>query len=206
MEEAGQVCNQANVFVHLGGDINHNADLSIKVDCRMRTAWCSSRKYTLELYDQPGAPLELKLRMLRAKVLETVLRLRHLEPTCVPLRHAAPSLPQLPDSPHRLAKEQSHRPSDFLSGKPLTKAESESIVVVIRRKRIQFAGFVARTEDKILPKYVVFGELLEGARCVGVQGKEWSGCLVDDLRVFGIDADQGSIAAQNEGEWPKTTQ
>ena len=34
------------------------------------------------------------------------VRLCHVEPARVPLRHAASSLPQLPDSLHRLAKEQ----------------------------------------------------------------------------------------------------
>ena len=34
----------------------------------------------------------------------------------VPLRHAAPSPPQVPDSLHRLATVQSRRPPDFLSG------------------------------------------------------------------------------------------
>ena len=33
----------------------------------------------------------------------------------MPLRHAAPSPPQVLDSLHRLAKAQSRRPSDFLS-------------------------------------------------------------------------------------------
>ena len=47
---------------------------------------------------------------------ENAVRLRHVEPARVPLRHATPSPPQLPDSLHRLAKEQSRRPPDFLSG------------------------------------------------------------------------------------------
>ena len=55
------------------GNVNHNVDLSIEVDRRMRNAWCSFRKYTLEPYDRPSAPLELKIRMLRAEVLETTL-------------------------------------------------------------------------------------------------------------------------------------
>ena len=63
VKAAGQVYNQTN----------HNADLSIEVDRRMRNAWCSFRKYTLELYDRPSAPLELKLWMLRAEILETML-------------------------------------------------------------------------------------------------------------------------------------
>ena len=41
---------------------------------------------------------------------------RDVEPARMPLRHAAPSPPQLPDSLHRLTKEQSRRPPDFLSG------------------------------------------------------------------------------------------
>ena len=59
--------------VYLLGNVNQNADLSIEVDRRVRNAWCSFRKYTLELYDRPSAPLELKIRMLRADVLETKL-------------------------------------------------------------------------------------------------------------------------------------
>ena len=73
LEVAGQVYNQTNGFVYLGGNVNHNADLSVEVDRRIRNAWCSFRKYTLELYDRPSAPLELKIRMLRAEVLETIL-------------------------------------------------------------------------------------------------------------------------------------
>ena len=72
-EAAGQVYNQTNEFVYLGGNVNQNADLSIEVDRRVRNAWCSFRKYTLKLYDRPSAPLKLKLRMLRAEVLETML-------------------------------------------------------------------------------------------------------------------------------------
>ena len=73
VEAAGQVYNQTNEVVYLGGNVNQNADLSIEVDRRVRNAWCSFRKYTLELYDRPSAPLELNIRMLRAEVLETML-------------------------------------------------------------------------------------------------------------------------------------
>ena len=73
VEAAGQVYNQTNEFVYLGGNVNHNVDLSIEVDRRIRNVWCSFRKYTLELYDRASAPLELKIRMLRAEVLATIL-------------------------------------------------------------------------------------------------------------------------------------
>ena len=42
---------------------------------------------------------------------DNAARLRHVEPARVPLRHAAPSPPQVLDSLHRLAKAQSRRPT-----------------------------------------------------------------------------------------------
>ena len=69
-----------------------------------------------------------------------------------------------------------------------------------------FAGFVMRIEDTRLPKCVMFGELVGGAGCVGGQEKEWMGCFVDDLRAFGINADQWTTAAQDEGEWRRTAE
>ena len=44
-----------------------------EVDRRIRNAWSSFRNFTLELYDRPSAPLELKIRMIRAKTLKIVL-------------------------------------------------------------------------------------------------------------------------------------
>ena len=73
VEADGQVYNQTNEFVHLGGEVNHNADLFVEVDRRRRNAWCRLRNCTLELYDQPSAVVELKIRMLRAEVLGTMM-------------------------------------------------------------------------------------------------------------------------------------
>ena len=73
IEAAGQVCNQTNEFVNLGGNTNHNAELPIEINLRIRNAWCSFRKNTLKQYDRPSVPLELRTRMLRAEVLETML-------------------------------------------------------------------------------------------------------------------------------------
>ena len=69
-----------------------------------------------------------------------------------------------------------------------------------------FAGFVARIEDTRLPKCVMFGEMVGGAGCVGGKEKEWTGCFLDDLRAFGINADQWTTAAHNEGEWRRTAE
>ena len=72
------------------------------------------------------------------------------------------------------------------------KMGNESIDAILRKR----SGVVGRTEDTILPKRVVFGERVGGAVSAGGQGKEWMGCLLDDLRAFGIDP--WTIAAQDE--------
>ena len=59
---------------------------------------------------------------------------------------------------------------------------------------------MARMADTRLPKCVVFGEMVRRAGCVGGQEKEGMGCFLDDLRVFGINTDQWTTAAQDEGE------
>ena len=38
-----------------------------------------------------------------------------------------------------------------------------------------------------------------GRELWGGQKKEWMGCFLDDLRAFGINADQWTTAAQDEG-------
>ena len=55
-------------------------------------------------------------------------------------------------------------------------------------------------EDTRLPKCVMFGEMVGGASCVEGQEKEWMGCFLDDLRAFGINADQWTTAGQDKGE------
>ena len=86
----------------------------------------------------------------------------------------------------------------------LIKTGSESIEVTLRRRRILFAGFVACMEDTRLPKCVIFEELVGGVGCVRGQEQERMGCFLDDFRASGINADQWTTAAQDEGEWRRT--
>ena len=174
VEVAGQVYNQTNEFVYLGGNVNHHADLSIEVNRCIRNAWCSFRKYTLKLYDRQSAPLELKIRMLRAEVLETMLY------GCVTWNPHACHYDTLRRAHHRFLTRcigwQKHNrvdhPISYLD--TLVMTGSEGIEVTLSRRRILFAGFVARMEDVRLSKCVMFGEMVRGAGCVG-GGRKKSG-------------------------------
>ena len=161
VEAAGQVYNPTNEFVYLGGNVNHNADLSIEVYRRIRNVWCSFRKYTLELYDRPSAPLELKIRMLRAEILETMLY------ECVTWSRRACHHDTLRRAHHRfltrcIGWRKRNRADHPISYLDTLKTGSESIETTLRRRRISFAGFVARMVDTRLPKCVMFGQINGG--------------------------------------------
>ena len=134
------------------GNVNHNADLSIEAKRHIRNAWSSFRKYTLKLYDRPSAPLELKIRMLRAEVLETMLY------GCVAWSPRACYYDALRRAHHSFLtrcigwreNDRTDHPISYLD--TLVETGIESIQAIMGRRRILFAGFVARMEDKRLPK------------------------------------------------------
>ena len=51
------------------------------------------------------------------------------------------------------------------------KTGSENVDAIMRRRRILFAGFVARMEDTRLPNCAMFRRMKGGAGCVGGQEK-----------------------------------
>ena len=55
----------------------------------------------------------------------------------------------------------------------LAKTASESIEAIVRKRRISFAGIVARMEMERLPQRVMFGELVGGKGYSGGQEKHW---------------------------------
>ena len=158
----------ATVQIHIA---NHNADPSIEVDRRIRNAWCSFRKYALDLYDRPSAPLELKIRTLRAEVLKPMLY------GCVTWSTCAYHYDTLRRAHHMLLTfcigwrkhNRADHPFSYLD--TLIEPGSAIIKATLRRRRISFAGFVVRIEDTRLPECLMFGELVGGAECVGDQEK-----------------------------------
>ena len=135
---------------------------------------------------------------------DSAVRLRHVEPARVPLRHDAPRPPQLPDSLHRMAKEQSHLPRDFLSG------------YAYEDGKLEHRGYFTQEADSVRGICGAHGGYetakvrdvrRTGGRAPAAWGgreKKRMGCFLDDLRTFSINADQRTTAAQDEVEWRKT--
>ena len=163
VEAAGQVYNQTNEFVYLGGNVNHNADLSIEVDRRIRIVQLS------EVHPGTVRPTERSPRhqilMLRAEVIETMMH------GCVTWSPGACHYHTLRRAHHSFLtccicwqkNNRTDHPIFYLD--TLMKTGSESIIeAIMRRRRILFVGFVACMENTKLPKCVMFRKLVGDAR------------------------------------------
>ena len=83
----------------------------------------------------------------------------------------------------------------------LLRTDFESVETTVRRRRILFAGFVARMGEERLPRRVMFGEMLGGKGYSGGQEWDWMKYLEEDLEVFGIKFEGWREAAQKIGRW-----
>ena len=70
---AGLVYKQTIKFIYLGAAITTDGDLSIEITRRLQRAWACFQRYKMEIYDRPVVLLRLKVRLLKAEVVETLL-------------------------------------------------------------------------------------------------------------------------------------
>ena len=207
----GKVYSQTNEFVYLGGNVNHNADLSIEVSRRIHTQRLVQlpEVHPRTLRSRPSAPLELKIRMLRAEALKTMLY------DCVtcnphachygPLRRAHHSFrtrcigwrknnrADYPifylDTLIRRGDGKWEYPCDFMQEADLVRG------ICGTHGGCETAGVRdVRRIDR------------GGRAAWGGQEKEWMGCFLDDLRAFDINDDQWTTVAQDKGKWRRTAE
>ena len=176
-----QVYRQTIEFVYLGGAITADRDLTIKVTRRLQRAWACFQRYKMETYDRPGVRLRLKVRLLKAEVVETLLY------CCMTWSPKKPDYDRL-RRVHRsmllrcLGWRKRKRDDHTLSyADALAKTASESIEAIVRKRKILFAGFVARMGEERLPQRVMFGEFVGGKGYSGGQEEDWMEHLKDDM-------------------------
>ena len=82
---------------------------------------------------------------------DNAVQLRHVEAARVPLRHAAPSPPQLPDSIHQFAEKQSYRPHQFADTHKKVGSEIEVGDVRKTDGGRELRGGGGKTVDEVFP-------------------------------------------------------
>ncbi|CAM9326971.1 unnamed protein product, partial [Pylaiella littoralis] len=73
IDAAGMVFKQKKDFVYLGGKICEDGSTEGEINHRVQRAHACFRRNSQAMYDRPGAPLRLKVRLLQAEVVETLL-------------------------------------------------------------------------------------------------------------------------------------
>ena len=191
IEAAGQRYRQTMQFLYLGGLVNASADIIPEIKRRIQLAWVCYNRFKRELYDMEAAPFALKVRMLKAEVMETLLY------GCVTWTLGQEHFAELRTAHHKLLLRiigfQRRQRTDHLMSyaKALKKARCESVETTIRKRRLLFAGAVQRMTNVRLTRRVMFGTMAGGENPgLGRPEKNWAQCLADDLRLF--KATQGS--------------
>eukprot|EP00752_Nemacystus_decipiens_P010711 g9538.t3 len=186
IEAAGPRYAQTTEFRYLGGLVNEQGDLTREINHRSKAAWACFKRYKTELFDRPGAPFGLKVRLLKAEAVEALLY------GCVTWSPRRDHYRLLRTTHHQLLlrvighrrERGTHRQLSYAQA--LKRTGCQSVEATIRQRRLLFAGAVARQPDKRLPKRLMFGELTGGEKPgKGSPEQNWLTCLKDDLRVFG---------------------
>ena len=155
----------------------------------------------MENYDRPGVRLRLKVRLLKAEVVETLLygcmTWSPKKPDYDRLRRVYCSM-LLRCLGWRKRKRDDHTLSYT---EALAQTDSESVEAVERNRRILFAGFVARMGEERLPQMVMFWEFVGGKGYSGEQEKDWMDHLKEDMSVFGMKFEGWRKTAQKAGRW-----
>ena len=160
IEAAGQRYKQATDFVYLGGVISESAELDIEIKRRIGAAWASVRKYSSQLYDRRNARLSLKIRLLKAGVMEATLY------ECATWTMRSQGFSSLRTAHHKvLMRIIGFRRKDRTGYKPLSYREvlertgSEHIENTIWKGQLGLSGALVRHADSRISKRVIFGRL-----------------------------------------------
>ena len=73
VDAAGPIDKQVQLFPYLGGTITKPPDMSTENAMRTRACWMFIRRQLRKLYDQPKVALSLKIRIVKAKAIDTLM-------------------------------------------------------------------------------------------------------------------------------------
>ena len=153
--------------------------------CLMRIRW-----YLWELHDQTEFPLSLKTRMVKAEAIKALLygcstwtlRQKYYDKLCI-VHHWFVL---------RIIGAQRNILDLHMTSynRTLKITRCKSIEILLRTKLLLEAGALICMGGGRLPKGNVFGTLQGAVRRVHFETeKEWTNCVLSDIRVFGINMD-----------------
>eukprot|EP00752_Nemacystus_decipiens_P001316 g1306.t1 len=201
-----QTYQQTDRFVYLGRTISADGKADMEISSRICRAWKCFRRYSEAIYDRWRIDHQLKVQLLQAEVVETLLY------GCASWSLAADHYTKLNGAHRQLltrcigwsAWKRTDRPLSYAEALLRTGCE-ETIEATVRKRRLCFAGFVMRMEDHRLPKRVLLGTLATGKGYRGGQESDWVSRLGEDLVAFGMEdekeGEKWKTSAMDQEEW-----
>ena len=80
------------------------------------------------------------------------------------------------------------------------KTKQPHISQIVKGRRMQWAGHLARMGNERVPKKILLAQL-DGRRPVGRPRKDWRRCLQEDMRQAEVDVENWMEFAQDRREW-----
>ena len=141
-----QVYKQMVEFVYLGGAVSADWDpRRIEVTRRIQSAWACFGRHKMEIYDRPRVRLRLKVRMLKAEVLEKLLH------GCVTWSPSKADYGRLRKAHHQmlfryLGSQKRKREDHILAyANALLRTDSASVKTTVRRRRVLSVSYTHLT-------------------------------------------------------------
>ena len=202
----GQAYKHTGRFVYLGRTITADGKADKEIASRICRAWTCFRRRSEAMYDRRRVGRRLKVQLLQAEVVETLLY------GCASWSLSADHYTKL-NGAHRQFLTRCIGWSKWKrTDRPLSYAETllqtgcgETIEATIRKRRLCFAGFVMRMKEDRLPKRVLLGMLATGKGYRGGQESDWVSHLLEDLVAFGMEDEKKGgkwkTSALEQEEW-----
>ncbi|CAB1115072.1 unnamed protein product [Ectocarpus sp. CCAP 1310/34] len=171
---------------NLGPTISADGKADREITSRSCRAWKYYRRNSASMYDRRRADRQLKIRLLQAEVVETLLY------GCASWSLTAEHYTNLSGTRRQFVTRCIGWSKRKRSDRPLSYAQAliqagceETIEATVRKRRLCFAGFVMRMEDNRLPKGILLGAMAGGGYRGG-QESNWVSRLGEDLVSFNM--------------------
>ena len=196
----GQVLEAVDNFTYLGSTVSSSLTLEAEVNSRIAKAAAVMSKLNQRVWNNPSLTKKTKLRVYQACVLSTLLYSSEAWTTYA--RHEK----KLNSFHLRCLRRilRIHWQDKVPNPEVLEQAGMNSILAILKERRLRWLGHVRRMEPGRIPKDLLYGELAEGARPAGRPRLRFRDVCKRDLKLCSIDVTSWETLAEDRQSWRST--
>ena len=189
--------NPVSQFQYLGSTISSNLSLEPEISARIAKATGMMSKFQKRVWDNNNLINNTKMQVYRACVLSTLLYSSEAWTTYATQEKRLNSFHL-----RCLRRILGIRWQDLVPNtEALEWAGLPSIFALLAQRRLRWLGHVYRMDDSRIPKDLLYGELVDGARSRGRPSLRYKDSCKRDLKGAGMDLETWESLAKNRGAW-----